>query len=63
MEEIPTRYLITINFNDTKEPLIIDCSDNKSMSIPNQFKYSIKINNKNWEATLNEIISNSKIIE
>ena len=50
-------YVIEINFNNTADFLRIFCFGNERISIPSQFSGKhLKINNKNWESTLKEII-------
>ena len=54
-------YIIKIDFNNSKDFLYIYCIGNEYISIGDQFNGKhLKINNPNWKATLEEIISLSK---
>lgn len=54
-------YVIKIDFNNSQDFLNIYCIGNEYISITNQFNGKhLKINNPNWKATLEEIISLSK---
>lgn len=52
------RYEIKIDFNNAQDFLMIDCIGNEYISVTNQFNGKhLKINNSDWKATLEQIIS------
>lgn len=53
-------YSIRIDYNDGRDPLMIDSIGNEYISILNQFNGKhLKIKNSNWEKTLEELINSS----